>query len=93
MLAPSERVVGLWRTLSEPHNDSVGFRIDIGHHGDLVALVLLIFLINANGVDPQYPFSSAVSQSYKGFVAVFGHLDASISNAYGEFGFWRSPLI
>jgi hypothetical protein len=61
-LAPIERVVGLWRTLSEPHNNSVGLRIDIGHHGDLVALVIFIFLINANGVDPQYPFSSALSQ-------------------------------
>lgn len=42
----------LWIVVSKPHDDPLGMRVNPAHHGNLMALLHIVVLVDAKGIRP-----------------------------------------
>jgi hypothetical protein len=61
----------------QPNQDFGSLGIHIPHHANLMASLIIIFLINANSVNPQHPVRIFFAKISKRKFTVFGHPDSS----------------
>jgi hypothetical protein len=77
---------------TEPHSHGVCFLINPSHEADLMALLLIVGLVDANGVRPKDAFTLA-TESQKGIVKGFGDShDITIADDFDGI-IWISPAI
>lgn len=72
-----EQVPGFWVFLTSVYDDRSGFAVNIAHHSDLSTALRIVFLINADRINPHFLPLMSMPQPSNGCIAVFGDTDKS----------------